>query len=261
MKLVLLVGQSNMAGRDIAGPDDLTEIPEVLYISKDHQWRPAIEPITKDRPQVGTFKADGTKCVSPDPWDNLLPENGEIVRGVGPGRSFGRLLQEAFPGETVGLIPAAVGGTPIRSWKPGGVDVWDENNFPYDSAIALTKEAMKHGELVAILWHQGETDSKENNPNYKEDLLEVIANFRRDLNSPEVPFILGELGDYLCEPYKAESFNRIMHDIAAELPFVGVAGSAGLTHRGDHLHFSTESAHELGRRYFREFQILQERMR
>ena len=52
--LVLLAGQSNMAGRDYAGPDDLMAIPNLLMIRPDGKWQPAIEPITKDRAFVGT---------------------------------------------------------------------------------------------------------------------------------------------------------------------------------------------------------------
>ncbi len=254
MKLVLLAGQSNMSGRDVAAAEDLTEIPGLIYLSKDLKWRPAVEPITKDRPFVGTFRADGTRCSSPDPWDNILPGDGEIVCGVGPGRTFGRLLLESCPDGTVGLIPASVGGTPLRSWKPGGADIWDENSYPYDNAIALTREAISQGgELAAVLWHQGEADASENNPRYKAELMEIIRNFRRDLNAPEVPFILGELGTFLEFAEAAEKVNRIMAEVAAEMPFTGLVSSEGLTHRGDNLHFNTESAHELGHRYFTEY--------
>ena len=34
MLLVLLAGQSNMAGRDVASPDDLREIPGLLRFAK-----------------------------------------------------------------------------------------------------------------------------------------------------------------------------------------------------------------------------------
>ena len=109
MLLVLMAGQSNMAGRGVAGPDDLVAIPGVLAFRPDGGWIPAIEPVTRDRSFVGTFDADGKKLVSPDPWDNILPPAGGRVVGVGCGRTFGGLLREAFPDRTVGLIPAAVG--------------------------------------------------------------------------------------------------------------------------------------------------------
>ena len=40
----LMIGQSNMAGRGYAGPDDLTVIPRLLMIRPDFKWQPAVEP-------------------------------------------------------------------------------------------------------------------------------------------------------------------------------------------------------------------------
>ena len=61
--LVLLAGQSNMAGRGYAGPDDLKSIPNLLMIQPDGKWQAAVEPITKDRNFIGTFSASGEKIV------------------------------------------------------------------------------------------------------------------------------------------------------------------------------------------------------
>lgn len=255
MLLVLLAGQSNMAGRDVASPDDLREIPGLLRFAKDGKWRPAIEPITRDRDFVGSFGKDGNRIASPDPWDNLTMEEHGIVRGVGPGRTFGRLLLEANPGRTVGLIPTAVGGTPLASWKRGGEDVWAPGSHPYDDSVAMAKEAMKYGKIVAVLWHQGETDASRNNRNYKADLKEVICNFREDLNLNGVPFLLGELASF----YKPEIManvpfvDRAMYELAEELPAIRVVKTKDLRHKGDNLHFDTESAHRLGERYFSAF--------
>lgn len=250
--IVLLAGQSNMAGRDVAGQDDLTAISGLEAMTRDFRWVPAVEPVTRDRPFVGTFGPDGQKIESADPWDNLLPVSGGQVRGVGPGRTFGRLLLAANPGCTVGLIPAAVGGSPIAAWKPGGTDEWDETYHPYDHAVAMAKKA--RGTIVAVLWHQGEADASRGTPEYKEKLRQVIVNFRRDLAlTDRVPFLLGELASFYADEsivlHQAE-IDGAMRELAAELPGVAVVGTKDLTDRGDRLHFSTESAHRLGERYF-----------
>ncbi len=258
MLLVLLAGQSNMAGRGIAGPDDLTAFPGLFYFTGDHRWMPAIEPITRDRPFVGTFRANGEKVISPDPWDNVpLPsETGSLVVGVGPGRTFGRLLAEANPGREVGLIPTAVGGTPLQAWKRGEIDKHDPSKHPYDDSIALASAALEYGEIAAVLWHQGESDAVANNINYRQELFELIAAFRLDLHlADSVPFILGELGDFYREDImsRAGKVNDAMHEAAAHLPGVGVVRSEGLVHKGDFLHFDADSAHLLGGRYFAEY--------
>ena len=158
--LVLLAGQSNMAGRGVAGPDDLTEIPNVLMIRPDFKWQPAIEPITKDRRFIGTFQASGDKIISNDPFETVLPIGDQQVVGVGLGRTFGRLLAENNPGKTVGLIPSAVGGTSIAAWMPGGVDDHDPDNFPYDTAVKKAREAQKSGRIVAGRVQGGARGSK-----------------------------------------------------------------------------------------------------
>ena len=256
MLLVLMVGQSNMAGRGIAGPDDLVAIPGVMAIRPEGGWIPAIEPVTRDRSFVGTFDADGKKLVSPDPWDNILPPTGGRVVGVGCGRTFGGLLREAFPDRTVGLIPAAVGGTSAAAWKPGGEDDHQPGHRPYDEAIRMAKLARESGDIIAVLWHQGENDAQKNNPHYLDELREIVKNFRRDLDlNDDVPFIAGELADF----YKPEIRDRVwivddaLRELAREFPFFRVVPLKGLPHKGDYLHFSAEAQHEFGRRCFAEF--------
>ena len=61
--LILLAGQSNMAGRGFAEPEDLIAVPRVEFLRPDLKWAPAIEPITRDRDFVGTLNADGTRIV------------------------------------------------------------------------------------------------------------------------------------------------------------------------------------------------------
>ena len=255
--LVLLAGQSNMSGRDYAEKEDLVEIPGLLMMAKDLRWRPAVEPITRDRPFVGIFDFAGNKMVTADPWDVVLPDDdSRRARGVGPGRTFGRLLLEAKPDCEVGLIPMSVGGTGLACWFPGGADTVDPNCHPYDDAIRTAREAQKSGEIVAVLWHQGETDAARMNLNYKGQLRTVIENFRRDLDlSENVPFIMGELGSfYNTIPEKGIAMvDEAMHQLAAEMKGVHVVPAKDLGHRGDNLHFNRQAAVTLGQRYFEAF--------
>ena len=260
MKLVVLAGQSNMAGRGYAGPDDLEPIPGVKHFARDFSWREAVEPITKDRASVGTFAADGTKRVSPDPWDAVPPGAGDRVVGVGPGRTFGRLLRAFDPGEEVGLVPVAVGGTPIAAWLPGGVDPYNPSNHPYDDAVARVRAAMAGGAVCAILWHQGESDCSGLTPPaaYEDMLRRVIANFRRDLGIAEtVPFVMGTLARFYGRtqnPQFMEALPEIdaaIERVAASTPYAGLVCARDLADRGDGLHFDTASQHALGERYFR----------
>jgi len=194
---VLLAGQSNMAGRGIAEKDDLTEIPDLLVFRPGNIFKSAVEPVTRDRKFIGAFSSDGKKIETADPWDNILPEKGGQVVGTGPGRTLGKLLLEMYPGKQIVLLPCAVGGTSISAWMPGGHDDWDVHNFPYDNAVKLAKEALEYGKIIAVCWHQGESDALKKTPDYTDKLRSVVRNFRRDLDlKDDVPFIAGDMASF-----------------------------------------------------------------
>lgn len=247
--LVLLVGQSNMSGRGYLTPDDITPIPGIMAIRRDFQWIPAVDPFNYDRlNMLGLSDAA-------DPFEvQGLTLCGQKRCGVGPGRTFAKLLKARFPDAEIGLIPASIGGTPVAAWLPGGKDPHSEAH-PYDDMLKLAREAMKFGKIIAVLWHQGETDARNLTENYAEKLKTVIANIRRELDLPETPFILGGLGEFL-KYEAAPRYNAMIEAVARELPNTGFASASGLVDRGDHLHFCTESQYELGRRYWEEFRRL-----
>ncbi|HWH72081.1 MAG TPA: sialate O-acetylesterase, partial [Candidatus Sulfotelmatobacter sp.] len=87
LHLYLLMGQSNMAGRGKLEAEDQTPHPRVLVFTLSNQWESAVEPVTHDKPGM---------------------------LGVGPGLSFGKRMAEQNPGVTVGLVPCALGGTPLK---------------------------------------------------------------------------------------------------------------------------------------------------
>ena len=226
MRLVLLAGQSNMAGRGIPGDDDLQEIPGLYALNASYQWVPAVEPVTFDKPHLA---------------------------GVGCGRTFGRKLLELDPSTPVGLIPAAVGGTPIKSWVRGAKDPYSPH-YPYDEMLEMVDVARRSGEIVAVLWHQGCGDAARKNANYADDLTAVIQNIRRDLNIENVPFICGELGKFLKDtPTYFPPVEEAIRQVTASLPNMALVSSEGLNDKGDKLHFDTPSQHIFGERYFEAF--------
>ena len=248
--LVLLAGQSNMSGRGYLTENDVTVIPGITALRRDMVWIPAADPFNYDR--LGTLGLSNAA----DPFEvKSLEINGNRRCGVGPGRTFAIALKELYPEHEIGLVPVSIGGTGINAWLPGGKDKHSDMH-PYDDAITLAREAMKEGDFVAVLWHQGETDAKLNTANYKELLKTVIANFRKDLGIDKVPFILGGLGDFLDPQWDVPKYNQIIREVASEVSDCGWVSAEGLTHRGDNLHFDTPSQYELGKRYFQCFKLL-----
>ena len=129
--LFLLAGQSNMAGRGIIEESDKLPHPRVLALDKDGKWRLAVAPIHFDK----------------------------TVTGVGLATSFAEAIAKRYPNVTIGLVPAACGGSAISTWEPGGYHSQTKSH-PWDDAIARARVAMKNGALKGILWHQGESDGK-----------------------------------------------------------------------------------------------------
>lgn len=210
--LYLLVGQSNMAGRGEMTTVDSISHPRVFALAQDDKWVPAKEPLHYDK------------------------EN----RGVGPGLTFGKTMADMDPNVKIGLIPAAVGGTKISYWEPGG-----ERGL-YEEALRKAKIAMESGRLKGIIWQQGESDSNEKDaPMYKERLIMLMKSFRKDLGKEDVPIVFGGLGDFL----KSKNFhvvNEALNDAADELPNAAFSEASKLGHIGDRLHFNAEAQHENG---------------
>jgi hypothetical protein len=224
LHLFLLVGQSNMAGRGDVEPADEQPLPGVLTLDAAGNWVAAADPLHWDKPSAG----------------------------VGLGRTFALEYLQAHPGVTVGLIPAACGGSPIATWQPGKY-FEDTKGHPYDDALARTRRALTRGKLQGILWHQGESDrTPELSAVYEEALTALIDRFRRELDAPNVPFLIGQLGQFPGAgewDEHATRVDRAHRDVAARVPFTAFVSSDGLTSKPDNLHFDARSLRELGKRY------------
>jgi hypothetical protein len=234
MYLFLLVGQSNMAGRGVVAAEDLKPHGRVLVFDKNETWVPAIDPMHWDKPAAG----------------------------VGLGRTFGREIANANPRISVGLIPCAVGGSPIDAWQPG-VFYTPTKSHPWDDAIRRAKAALKHGTLKGILWHQGESDCKpELAPAYEAKLHDLIKRLRAELAAPEVPFIIGQMGQFADAPWTPEMkvVDQAHRDLPKKVSNTVFVGADGLKHKGDKIHFDADSYREFGRRYAEAWALLNQRL-
>lgn len=222
LHLYLLIGQSNMAGRGKVEKEDQTAHPRVPALNKEDLWVPAVDPLHFDKPSAG----------------------------VGPGLAFGRALADADSAVTIGLIPCAAGGSPISVWKK---DVyWKQTKSkPYDEALRRVAIARQRGVLKGILWHQGESDSNEQEAKvYADRLADLVTRLRRDLEAPEVPLVVGRLS----EPFRAQNehariVDQALRDFAKKDGRSAYVESDKLTLMKDNTHFDAASAREFGRRY------------
>lgn len=224
--LYLLIGQSNMAGRGKMTAADKQSHPRVLKLDRENHWVPGADPLHFDKPTIA---------------------------GVGPGSGFGRAMADADDQVTIGLIPSAVGGTPLRRWQPDG-DL-------YQAALKRAHAAMQAGVLKGIIWHQGEADAGklETANTYQERLLTTFNQLRKDLNTPDVPIVVGKLGEFIPETRIAylKTVNAALASIPEKLPNSACVEATDLKAKSDGIHFDADSAREFGRRYAQAMQKLQ----
>ncbi len=219
INVFLLIGQSNMAGRGRL--DDVADIshPDVLMF-REGRWSPAKEPLHTDKPATA---------------------------GVGLGMSFAVELMARRAMKPIGLVPCAVGGTPLSRWMPGG-DL-------YENAVSVVQCALRDGGVLkGILWHQGEKDSvnADDANSYGQRLQQMIGRLRKELMAEHVPVVAGELGPFLTNRPQCNFFgivNQHLWGCVEQLPAFTCVSAAGLTDNGDALHFNSTSLREFGRRY------------
>ena len=224
--IFLLMGQSNMVGRDTNGLASQADNPRILALNADGKWVLAKDP--------------------------LHFQEGRIPPGVGPGISFAGEMLKAETNVTIGLVPCAVGGTPLRRWVKGG-DL-------YEKALGRARLAAQSGVIKGVLWHQGESDSDKQQyaETYEARLARMLMALRQDLGAPDLPIVVGQLGNFLMpekHPY-VDIVRAAIKNIPVVVPHTGYADSAGLGDKGDQLHFSAEAQKEMGVRYAKAMQDL-----
>lgn len=221
--LFLLVGQSNMAGRGVVEEQDKAPHPRVLMLSKEGKWVPAVDPMHFDKPSAG----------------------------VGLGKTFGQIIADANPGVTIGLIPCAVGGSPVDAWRPGEYYP-PTKSHPWDDMAKRVALALPAGTFKGILWHQGEADCKPQlATTYAAKLDDLVKRLRLEAKGPELPFIAGQMGKFDDVPWSPDikTVDQAHQDLPKRVPYTAFVSAEGLKHKGDKIHFDSASYRELGRRY------------
>lgn len=223
MKSVLLLGQSNMAGRGFIG-DVPAIVNENVTMLRNGKWQMMCEPINYDRP----------------------------VAGVGLSASFADAWTRDNLGQKLGLIPCAEGGSSLDDWTIDGV--------LFRNAVAQAKLALESSELVAILWHQGEADSMNGSSKvYYEKLTIILEALRNQINAKDIPLIVGGMPDFLGKEgfgaYCTESLevDDALRQYANNNEHTYFVSAKGLKANPDWIHVDAMSLRIFGIRYYEAF--------
>ena len=237
--IIIQAGQSNSEGYGF-GPTDAPYQPDgrVWYLNQDGTISLAVEKVTNNGVQSNFALS--------------------FVREY---LNAGKLAE----GRKLLIIRSAVGGTGFldNRWKPRD-DLFLQMMEMTRTALALNPE----NRLIALLWHQGETDAGHNatyeqHSNHLSTLLRLV---RETYNVPALPFVAGDfVADWksknleVCIPV-VDAIRAVCAD-CGNGRFVETADlksnlQEGIEHPlgwADDIHFSRRSIYELGRRYYRAF--------
>ena len=254
VKLFILSGQSNMAGRGVSSelPAKFMETSDRILMFEGGQWQP-LQPFRE----------------IPERYE----QRGMSGKSFGPEVGFAHAMADAWPDETIGIVKLAIGATGISSWSPN----WTKEKAArtgdggkgdlFKATLEKVRAACeaRDCEIMAFLWMQGGADMKteELSGEYLSNLKAMAEGFRKELVEPHLPFLIGsyrfgdmpdDLSNY--DP-KGQLFRRpyavpVMqaHYLSEkEFPPAKMVSPRNLTFHPDGAHFDTEGLLTLGKAY------------
>jgi len=163
-----IAGQSNASGTGVGIIEDEPKLGVHLF-ANDEQWKLATHPLE-----------DATGTLHP------VTITG-IFHGHSPWLAFARCLKRRL-GFPIGLIPAALGGSPLQRWnpeEPGEADL-------YANMMDMIQKA--GGRIKGIVWYQGESDCQPAlSKTYGARFRQFVECARRGLNAPDLPVMTAQL--------------------------------------------------------------------
>ena len=221
LRLVLCIGQSNMAGRGPMDAGAADTLRGVYLFNDSARFERAAEPMNR--------------------YSTVRKELG--MQRIGPVGSFAARYAEVT-GAPVGVVVNARGGSSIDEWLPGS-----ETDY-LAKAVERIRAAGDWGDFAAVLWHQGEADSA-HPERYGAKLRRLVAILRTELGNPSLPVVFGEIAhwNWTNRTEGTVPFNTMLRSL--RIPHTACVSAEGLAPMKDETdpHFSAASQRELGRRY------------
>jgi len=202
--IYVVAGQSNASGTGKGIADDGPELG-VHVFANDEKWKLAMHPLE-----------DATATRHPATVTG-------VFHGSSPWLAFGRRILE-HTGIPIGLIPTALGGSPLSMWV---TDAGQPAHL-FDNMMDMVRKA--GGRVAGVLWHQGESDTwAEKVQSYPATFAKLVDLFRKHLG-PDTPIVTGQLNGYLCADGETEplalywtQMREMQRRIANDLPNVYLA--------------------------------------
>lgn len=243
VQVFILAGQSNMEGQAVADLD-----------GKDYNdGKGTLKALLNDATKRHLFKhlktEKGQWTVREDVWVRYQPERGPLKAGAltlgftpypgmhhfGPELQFGHVMGDHVRSQVL-LIKTAWGGKSLykdfRSPSSGG-----EVGPYYTKMLAEVRQAFEklktdfpgyEGQgykLAGFVWYHGWNDGvdpKNAVPEYEQNLVNLIKDVRKDLKSPKLPVVIGELtGPWVQAPGAWATLRKAQANAARRPEFEG----------------------------------------
>lgn len=183
-------------------------------------------------------------------WHNVRISDG-IINNVGPEHTLSRSIEDTLTGgDKLYLYEQTLSGTSLDTiWKPNGGTNYPDIINDFERLMHL----IRHGDVVfaGSCWVHGEADAANEAQSlaYEGNIFEFerfIAN-HMSLDPGNTPFVFAELAAFQSQTYKA-NVNAALAALAAAKENVHSVSVAGLTDKGDGIHYNLASQNILGPR-------------
>ena len=242
--LWILAGQSNMDGCgkliDLESPSRMVH---AYYYSET--WDIAEDPLCV---LVDSIDPVHWPCDEKDLGRARDDDHQFREHGAGLGIRFGKELYKALQ-VPIGLIVCSHGGTSIEQWDPSLKNKGGDSMY----GSMYRRVQVCGGNVKGMLWYQGESNANpETCDAYKQRMKNLIKAVRRDLKTPDLPFLMAQIGRFFIDEtqFPSAPWNKIQQvqlELENELDQVATVATIDGT-LSDAIHFNARSMRLTGAR-------------
>jgi hypothetical protein len=243
VKLYIFAGQSNMVGYSTKSAELPAVDPSLTApAARVRFWGP----VQDYAGQWATLQA---------PTEILQPASHS---GFGPELSAAQMLAGRYPRATIGIVKLARNGTDLAwDWSPANriglyLQLMDRVRVARRALQARTGSPV---EIAGFFWMQGEAEAlwKRGADAYTKNLTNFIGSARRDLNAPNMPFVIGRIADLkrINKVFKwSDEVRRSQETVDRSVARTFLVSTDGVERdQASPFHFSTRGTVQLGRRF------------
>lgn len=224
--LYIIAGQSNASGTGKGEAED-GPLLGVHVFANDEQWKLGVHPVE-------------------DATDTLHPITiTSVFHGHSPWIAFAKSIYKKT-GIPVGLIPTALGGSPLAMW----IHRDNCSGVLFDNMADMLGKA--GGRAAGLVWYQGESDIFLNElAEYKVKFKQFVSDMRRLVQNEAFPIFTAQLNSFESDFTDDSSWSelrQIQRELAQELEQVHLIVTIGLG-MSDEVHNSSLSNVVIGQRF------------